>query len=497
MPWTRPSSGGHHVLGTIARMQDSTARPLRGAAVLLMGKPSDWRIRRPRVPSVPAPGISWVGPAAAIASVLTGWWAFKDAVGKEDDVAFPLFIGSVSIMLMAWSNILSTRAHLLEPLFGGLDRAYRWHRWFGALSVAAMWLHSENIDDVKGFAGASRAVAESAEDLAGTATNLVYFLVGISLLRLVPTRWWRITHKFLVVPYVIACWHFWTATKPYENRSPWGVWFGAWMLAGVAAWLVRVVWRDIIRRGRPYRVERVEPDGDATALELEPLGRPVRHKPGQFAFVKVDKKGAREPHPFTIASAPGEMRLRFVIKDLGDWTSRAVGDIKTGDRVTVEGPYGRLRLSPRRRGAETVWIAGGVGITPFLGASVSRRPDAVPLPRLFYCVRTREGASGLDMLEQAGQEGRIRLDLRVSAEGSRLGEDVLRREYGENGLRGAHVVMCGPDALVRDMQRAVRSLGARHVHVEGFDIRSGVGPDLSREIDRLVRRPVHRPLRGG
>jgi hypothetical protein len=46
--------------------------------------------------------------------------------------------------------------------------------------------------------------------------------------------------------------------------------------------------------------------------------------------------------------------------------------------------------------------------------------------------------------------------------------------------------MCGPDALINDMTRTVRSLGARHVHVEAFDIRTGIGPDLSREVDQLI-----------
>jgi len=41
------------------------------------------------------------------------------------------------------------------------------------------------------------------------------------------------------------------------------------------------------------------------------------------------------------------------------------------------------------------------------------------------------------------------------------------------------------------MRVAVRDLGARNVHVEGFDIRSGIGPDRSREIDEMVR---HRRL---
>ena len=433
-----------------------------------------------------------IGPVVAIVSVAVGWFAFRDAVGKEDPVVTGLFTGSVSIMLMAWSNILSTRIRALEPWFGGLDRTYRWHRWFGALSVATMWLHIETIDDVKGIPGASRDVADAAEDLAETGSNLLYLLVGISLLRWIPTRWWRLSHKFLVVPYAFACWHFHTATKPYANGSAWGVWFSVFMLAGLAAWTYRVVWRDIAHRGRPYRVVGVETRDGTTTLEIEATGRPMSHRPGQFAFLKFDLPGLREPHPFTIASAPGEPVLRFVIRDLGDWTSRLAHRVRTGDTVTVEGPYGRLALTPRPRGSRIVWIAGGVGITPFLGAACTRRPDALPVPHLYYCVRTRDGAAGLDRLERAAAEGRITLDVRVSTEGTRLDGDVLRQDFGEGGLDGAHVVMCGPVPLVRSMRRAVRSLGARHVHVEEFDMRSGVGPDLSREVEALVREQLAR-----
>ena len=40
---------------------------------------------------------------------------------------------------------------------------------------------------------------------------------------------------------------------------------------------------------------------------------------------------------------------------------------------------------------------------------------------------------------------------------------------------------------MKSMRRAVRELGARHVHVEAFDIRTGIGPDLSRDVDQLLR----------
>ena len=468
-------------------MSTSFADTLKQLARVLAGTPRDWRIGRPATPSPPRPGVHWAGPIVAVGSTVVGWWAFKDAIGKDDPVAFALFIGSVSIMLMAWSNILSTRAKVLEVAFGGLDRMYRWHRWFGVLSIAAMWLHTQTVDDVKGIRGASKDIADAAEDLAGTATNILYVLVGISLLRWIPTRWWRLTHKFLVVPYAFACWHFYTATKPYANGSGWGRWFAGFMLLGLAAWFVQVVWHDMVRRGRRHRVSRIHQDNDTVTIELEPVGKPLRHTAGQFVFLKIDASGLREPHPFTIASSPEEPVLRFVIKDLGDWTHRLGSELVVGTRVHVDGPYGHLHPVPKNARGPIVWIAGGVGITPFLGTTRTPRNADEPVPHLFYCVRSRDTAPGLDELEEAHRSRRIVLHVHASAEGHRLQPHDLERIFGVDGLRNAHVVMCGPTSLIKAMRPAVRSLGARHVEVEGFDIRTGIGPDLSREIDRLVR----------
>ncbi len=36
------------------------------------------------------------------------------------------------------------------------------------------------------------------------------------------------------------------------------------------------------------------------------------------------------------------------------------------------------------------------------------------------------------------------------------------------------------------MEEAARSLGARHIHHEDFDMRGGVGPERSREIEDVV-----------
>jgi predicted ferric reductase len=256
------------------------------------------------------------------------------------------------------------------------------------------------------------------------------------------------------------------------------------MILGIIAWVYRVVWRDGWARGARYTVASVDTSGPITTVEMSPVRRPLRHAPGRFVFVRIGRGALAEPHPFTIASAPHEPRLRLHVKHLGDWSEGVASRLSVGESVRVEGPYGRLELHPGD-GRTTVWVAGGVGITPFLGASAELPAGCEP-PHLFYAVRSRAEAVGLEELEAAAAAGRIRLHVHPSAENCRLCAADLEGTFGPAGLRDAHVVMCGPDALVRDMTRAVRRLGARRVHVEAFDIRTGVGPDLSREANGLV-----------
>jgi len=454
---------------------------------VLGGTRADWHLDAPPLVPRPSPGLAWAGPGVLIAATVAGWWAFTDTRGDEANVGRALFLGSVSILCMTWSNLLSTRWRPLEPLFGGLDRMYRWHRWFGVVAVVAMVLHVQTVDDVKGVPGASKATAALAQDLAGTAEIILYVLVGASILRWIPYRWWRLTHKALVVPYAFACWHFYTATKPFGNGEAWGRWFSALMVLGLASWGYRVVWRDLVQRGVRFTVAQVDHAGTLTHLVLRPSGRgTLRHRPGQFVIITPEVRGLAEPHPFTIASAPGEDDLRFVIRHLGDWTDRLATRLQVGHSVRVEGPYGRLHPLPENGRSPVVWIAGGVGITPFIAAATAPRLPDEPVPHLFYAVRTRAGAPALDDLEQAAGEGRIVLHLAVSDEDRRLSHDRLRDVFGPGGLTGAHVVMCGPNPLVRTMTRAVRRLGAGRVHVEAFDFRGGMGPDLSRPLASLL-----------
>jgi ferredoxin-NADP reductase len=96
------------------------------------------------------------------------------------------------------------------------------------------------------------------------------------------------------------------------------------------------------------------------------------------------------------------------------------------------------------------------------------------------------------MLEAADREGRIHLHVHASDEKKRLQPDHIITAISGAPLQGTHIVMCGPNSLVKSMKSGLRRHGARHMHVEGFDMRSGFGPDLSRHLDEIVRTQLRR-----
>lgn len=473
------------------------ARAMRAQSLLsaLLGRPRDWAITVPR-PWRHGASLGSVGPLLVVASCVIWWWPYA---GTDTTLALGLFTGTVAIVLMSWSFVLAVRLRWLEPLFGGLDRMYAVHRWAGVLAIGAMFLHVRLEPELKsGFDGLLAGLMEAGTDAAGVAEMAFYVLVAISLARWVPFRWWRLTHKLMGVPFAIAVFHTLTVEKPFSPGSGWSVALVAVSVVGLLAWIWRVIGRDALRPGVPYRVVGATPHERTLELELEPLGQPLRHRAGCFAFVKMRLPGLREPHPFTIASAPDEAHLRFFVRDLGDWTEEVRQRDLLGVLVHVEGPYGRFEPLPQERsGQRIVWVAGGVGITPYLSvlSTLPAEAAAYERPLLIYSVLRAQSATAIEVLRRAAAEGRIDLELVESSEGRRLDAALLNELVGGD-LTGAHVTVCGPKGLVATVERTARRLGADRVESEDFDIRSGVGPDLSRDIARLERQVRQRSAQG-
>src|SRR5690606_9388973 len=175
-------------------------------------------------------------------------------------------------------------------------------------------------------------------------------------------RWW---HKLSGPLFLVVVLHWLSFPSPIRLESAPGIWLAAWSVLGAAGALYKLLLYPLVTRQAEYEVVAIDPGKAAAHIQLKPVAHPVRFVPGQFGFLRMKHDGLREPHPFTIASGSGgDGRVDFVVRALGDFTSRLVARVRPGMRADVYAPYGRFT---RRAGAACeAWIAGGVGISPFI-----------------------------------------------------------------------------------------------------------------------------------
>ena len=132
-----------------------------------------------------------------------------------------------------------------------------------------------------------------------------------------------------------------------------------------------------------------------------------KFKPGQAIDVVLpeapagDAQSAR--HTFSIVSAPFENELVVATRMRDSAFKRALGALPVGERIVVDGPSGSLTLHNDRARA-AVFIAGGIGITPFM--SIVRQAAHDHLAQrlvLLYSNRRPQDAAFLAELQELEQ----------------------------------------------------------------------------------------------
>lgn len=170
---------------------------------------------------------------------------------------------------------------------------------------------------------------------------------------------------------------------------------------------------------------------------------------------------------YSLLNEPGERR-RYCIAVNRDAASRGGSrwvheSLRPGAVLTVSAPRNNFPLA--ETAAQSVFIAGGIGITPIL--AMIRRLAALGRPwRLHYAARTRAHAAFVDTLRELAERGSGELDLRYDQEpgGRALDLGAIVGALPE----GAHVYCCGPVGMLDAFEQATAALPRERVHVEYF-----------------------------
>jgi ferredoxin-NADP reductase len=204
------------------------------------------------------------------------------------------------------------------------------------------------------------------------------------------------------------------------------------------------------------------------------------YEAGQHATVTVlepkDFDGFGLSRIFTFASAPHEPQLMIATRMRDTAFKRTLRSAPLGLRIAVDGPDG-LMLLEEDAARPIVFIAGGIGVTPFL--SIARHAAKVRLAHrihLFYSNRRPEDAPFLEELRDLeGANGNFRLiptmtqmhnsRLPWKGETGPVREALLARHLPD--LKSPVYYLAGPPGMAMGMQVLLDRLGIAERDVRG------------------------------
>ena len=420
-------------------------------------------------------------------------WVVARPAGEPTAAYVGQLVGAVSVLLLSAALVLISSLPWVEEWFDGIDRAAIWHRRMAItglvllaahLPLAASPIHSRwggplgAVSALGMVALAVWAILPRWQSVVPRPLrSTVRGLKDAPLVRDVRKVFggydrWRQLHRLTGVFVAAGFFHGLLDGSPFP-RSPALHW--SYVVVGGTG-LAFYVYRELLSRFflslHDYEVHEVAVVGEGLVeVSLRPIGRPVDFVPGQFALVYIEAKDGWHRHPFTLASAPAEGLVRVTVKSLGDYTSRLRELLEPGMPAVIGGPHGRFNHA--KGTADQVWIAGGVGVAPFL--SWMRALDEHPPPGrvdLYYAFTGAPAPFADELADLAAGNASVRLHLVDSEVDGRL---TVARVLADTGVdpRRLSVFLCGPEGMLRDFQSGLREAGvrSRHVHREYFDWR--------------------------
>ncbi|MGE6515763.1 ferredoxin reductase family protein [Lysinibacillus sphaericus] len=347
--------------------------------------------------------------------------------------------------------LLSTRMKCIERWFHGLEHVYVYHKYLAILSLGLVILHGQLQNMVPDWDKVTKnSLTELAKNFGELAQNGFIALIVIALFaKFLKYEHWRIIHRLLLIPYAFGLYHAYFSSR-YDllQPTPLGIFTALTATIGFMSALYMLTMYQDMRfqhTGKITGIQKIT----ANAVEIElTLDKKLAYRDGQFIFLKIFQEDLEEaPHPFSITAGDGQ-KINVTIKALGDFTKKVNALIQLNTSVSIEGPYGHLNFEAGNK--HQLWIAGGVGITPFL--SYLKSTPVNQDIELFYSYHGQDDAIHTDFLQDfAKYNPHFKVNFIDTTQMDRLSF--------ENYNVPAHtsIFMCGPEKMVKRFSKQFKS----------------------------------------
>ncbi len=182
--------------------------------------------------------------------------------------------------------------------------------------------------------------------------------------------------------------------------------------------------------------------------------------PGQATDVSINKPGFEEElRPFTFTALNDAPYLEFTIKRYQDHhgVTDQLHQLKVGDELIIRDVWGAIEY----KGAG-YFIAGGAGITPFVGILRSlQKENKIAGNKLFFSNKTSADIIYEEELKHILGKEAVFILSRENKEGyenGRVDEKFIKKNITDFDK---HFYICGPDQMVSDLTKNLEKAGAK------------------------------------
>jgi len=215
-----------------------------------------------------------------------------------------------------------------------------------------------------------------------------------------------------------------------------------------------------------FSVKEIKKETEDAFTLVVNCDKPFLFKPGQFCFLRLNKPKIYARHPFTISSSPNKKELCFTMKIYGKF-AKEILNLKKEERIFIDGPFGIFTFEDAIDSPEKniVFIAGGVGITPFFNMINSNKKEKKKIT-LFYCSKKIKGIifkKELDKIKDNWLK-KIYIVSQNECSGSvnekgHINKELIKKYLPE--INNSIFFICGPEGMKKSIVDELNAIGVK------------------------------------
>ncbi len=383
--------------------------------------------------------------------------------------------GILGLLLFSINFILTTRFKFLENWFNGLNNVYKRHNILGQISFIFLLLHplfllpkyTFSFSDVFKFLFLS---SDWNKNFGILSLWLMILLIILTLYLRPKYNVWFFIHKFFGLALFLGGLHSFLIPSFLQNNLLLKFYLFTFVILGLLSFIYRSILGKFLVKTFIFKVIDVKQlNNNIIEIHLSPKDFDCKfsYKPGQFIFIKFLQKGLdKEFHPFTLTSISTEKNLIITVKGLGDYTKFLVNNLHKNVLAKIEGPFGNFSYKTERK--NQIWIAGGIGITPFISFLKDLEVNRGFNIKMFYCVRNFQQAVYYDFLKQCVENYKnFDFELFCSDEKGYIDLDYIKNKV--KNIQDCDIFICAPPKMIFDLKKSFVNFGVSEEYIFSED----------------------------